>query len=151
MSPDGLTRVRWEVNPQRMSHETWTPTIEDAATGKAILSLADNGFDGRPAWTKGGGFRMYLRHYWRAGALDLTVDRAAGSFRFGDGPAEPLDMLSARVEAEFVRMDAEARRNPPVRPTIGPSRSTLLWRWIAIICGVAAFFVAFVSFAFWRR
>lgn len=148
LSPDGLTRVRWRINPQRMSHETWTPSIEDAASGVPILTLADEGFDGRPSWTEAGGFRLDLRHYWRAGTLSITVDRAAGLFRFGDGRPEPLAELSRRVEAEFVRMDDEARRNPPPRPAIGPSQSTLLLRWILIFGGVAAFFAIIVGIAF---
>jgi hypothetical protein len=105
LSPDGRTLVRWAVSDGRMSHVIRTPTIVDAASGRAILSFADSGYDAAIAWGEAGRFEIDLRHYWRPGALRVAVDRNTGSFRpirpGEEAPARPIETLSAFVGAHF--------------------------------------------------
>jgi hypothetical protein len=56
LSPDGRTVVRWAESDGRMSHVIRTPAIVDAASGEAILSCADSGYDAGIVWGEDGGF-----------------------------------------------------------------------------------------------
>jgi hypothetical protein len=112
LSPDGLTRVSWSVTQGRMSHEMITPQLRDAATGALLLGL-DPSFDGQIRWQEEGRFTLSLRHYIRAGAAAVEIDRPASRFRFvgdGTGPWLPVERLSAEVEARFTPSNAELDR-----------------------------------------
>jgi hypothetical protein len=143
LSPDGRTLVRWSESDGRMSHVIRTPSILDAATGERILQCRDSGFDASIGWRDDGGFDIDLRHYWRAGTLRVTVDRAAGTFRMaGVGEAQPyhkLGELSAFVEAHFQAADREAMKKGPTGPLLEDrlehglrSNKRALWLMLAI-------------------
>jgi len=148
LSPDGRTLVRWAISDGRMSHIIRTPTIVDAADGGTILQLADSGFDASIVWGEGGGFDVDLRHYWRAGTLRVTVDRAAGSFRLAEAgdeqPSHDLAGLGAFVEAHFAAADREAIREKPASGLPEDilehhlrRRSRMFWLMLAIGLGAA--------------
>lgn len=119
LSPDGLTLIRWAVTQGRMSHEIITPQLHDAATGALILRL-DSSFDGQIRWAADARFVLYLRHYSRAGAASVEIDRKEHRFRFLDagvtpGPWHTLERVSREVEARFTPTADEPRPVPKPR------------------------------------
>jgi hypothetical protein len=147
LSPDGRTLVQWSQSDGRMSHVICTPNIFDAASGESILRCRDSGFDASIAWRDDGGFDIDLRHYWRAGTLSVTVDRAAGTFRMaGGGEAQPshkLGELSAFVEAHFQAADRAAMKKGPPGPLLEDRlehqlRSNARALWLLLAFGLAA-------------
>ena len=87
-----------------MSHEIWTPTIVDQASGRTLLQICQPGIDGRPQW-RPGGFALGLRCYHHSQLwLGLSVDAVRDCFRFdGSEREEPLATLSDRVDEELRR------------------------------------------------
>jgi hypothetical protein len=146
LSPDGETLVQWSESDGRMSHVIRTPTMIDAASGETILRLGDSGYDATIGWGEHGGFDLDLRHYWRAGTLRLTIDRATGIFRIAgadDAAApHPLGTLSAFVEAHFATADreaaAQAARQMLARMVTRQRRGGAWALWILLAIGVGA-------------
>ena len=147
LSPDGRTLVRWAESDGRMSHVIRTPTIVDAASGAKILELSDSGFDASIIWGEGGRFDIDLRHYWRAGTLRLTVDRAGDSFRIADAedtrPANPLGEIGAFVEAHFKAADREAAK-AGAPPSYEAERFRSEWPlWVVAVAIMVAIWALF--------
>ena len=139
-SPDGRLLVQYDIDHGRMSHEIWTPTIVEAATGQTLLVIRQHGIDGRPQWRPSGftlGLRCYrYPHLW----LSFAVDLDRGYFRFdGRDDDEPLDTLTDRVDEALRRqIDATNRRGDRQRRPR-----------VARDVGVALMFVAIVGAAVW--
>ena len=137
LSPDGLTRVRWQFTHGRMSHMIVTPALRDAATDAPIL-LLDSGYDGQIEWLGEGRLRLGLRHYDRAGAVSVIIDRGAGSFVLtGEGEpdaAEPIARLAERIEGRF----AGSRWQAPSTLTEGHRRSDRIRLAMLLLGAVAA-------------
>ena len=111
-SPDGRFLVRFDIDHGRMSHEIWTPTVVETATGRTLLHIRRNGIDGRPQW-RPCGFALALRCYHHPLlALSLSVDVDRAIFRFdGHASDEPLATLSDRVDEELGRQMKSADRS----------------------------------------
>ena len=94
-----------------MSHEIWTPTIIECASGRTLLHIRQLGIDGRPQW-RPDGFALGLRCYRHTQAwLGITVDADRDCFRFdGSEAEEPLEALSDRVDEELRRQIDPANR-----------------------------------------
>ena len=110
-SPDGRFLVRFDVDHGRMSHEIWTPSIFEAATGRQLLHIRQVAVDGRPEW-RPGGFALELRHYhFPELRLGLAADLDCEIFRFDGSPSdEPLARLSDRVDEQLLRQMKAADR-----------------------------------------
>ncbi len=137
LSPDGLTRVRWQITHGRMSHMIVTPALHDAATDAPLLRL-DSGYDGQIEWLGEGRLRLVLRHYDRAGGVSAVIDRGAGTFVLaGDaepGATEPLARLAERIEERF----AGRRGETPSPATEGHRRADRIRLAMLLLGAVAA-------------
>ena len=137
LSPDGLTRVRWQITHGRMSHMMITPALHDAATDAPFLRL-DSGYDGQIEWLGEGRLRLVLRHYDRAGGASVIIDRGAGTFVLeteGEpGAAEPLARLAERIEGRF----AGPRWQAPPTLTEGHRRADRFRLAMLLLGAVAA-------------
>ena len=123
-----------------MSHEIWTPTIIECASGRTLLHIRQHSIDGRPQW-RPDGFTLGLRCYHHSQLwLGLTVDAGRDCFRFdGSEVEEPLETLSDRVDEELRRQIDATNRHA------GRQRR----RQVARDTGVVLLFVAVIGALIW--
>jgi hypothetical protein len=138
-SPDGRILVRFDIDHGRMSHEIWTPTIVEAATGQILLHIRRGGIDGRPQW-RSGGFTLGLRDYYHPDLwLRLEVDLNRGTFRFdGTEADEPIAALSDRVDSELGLQIDSADGRADRRRRVQTARDGGFVVLIIALCGAAA-------------
>ena len=124
-----------------MSHEIWTPTIIECASGRTLLHIRQHGIDGRPQW-RPDGFTLGLRCYDHSKLwLGLTVDAGRDCFRFdGSEVEEPLEALGDRVDEELRRQIDPANRRADRRRVLQVARDVAVVLLFVVAIGALIWF-----------